>query len=82
MIRNAHERPESIDSGTAFMTGLKLQQVLDAIGIVTQNQNHQVREAVADYDTQIASVKILKIVLGYIQYVNRTVWFKSPNLEE
>lgn len=82
MIRNAHERPESIDSGTAFMTGLKFQQVLDAIGIVTQNQNQQVREAVADYDTQIASVKILKIVLGYIQYVNRTVWFKSPNLEE
>jgi UDP-N-acetylglucosamine 2-epimerase (non-hydrolysing) len=81
MIRNAHERPESIDSGTAFMTGLKLQQVLDAIGIVTQDKNQKVREAVADYDTQIASVKILKIVLGYIQYVNRTVWFKSPSLE-
>lgn len=81
MIRNAHERPESIDSGTAFMAGLKLQQVLDAIGIVTQDKNQKAREAVADYDTQIASVKILKIVLGYIQYVNRTVWFKSPSLE-
>ncbi len=77
-IRNAHERPEGMDEGTLIMSGLKPENVLDAIKVVsTQHQDKQdCRKLVADYAGGSVSKKILKIVLSYIDFVNRVVWFK------
>ncbi len=77
-IRNAHERPEGMDEGTLIMSGLKPENVLDAIKVVsTQHQDKQdSRKLVADYAGGSVSKKILKIVLSYIDFVNRVVWFK------
>jgi len=78
-IRQAHERPEGMDQGTLIMTGLKTQNVLDAIEVVTAQQNDQKRTfgLIPDYDVENVSKKVLRIILSYIDYVNRTVWFKS-----
>jgi len=78
-IRQAHERPEGMDEGTLIMCGLKKEQVLEAIK-VTRAQNpegtHPFR-IVQDYDIDNVSKKVLRIILSYTDYVNRTVWYKN-----
>ncbi len=78
-IRNAHERPEGMDVGTLIMSGLKPDRILDSVRVVTSREKRKSQDfgRVLDYDTPDVSVKILHIVMSYIDYVNRTVWRKS-----
>jgi UDP-N-acetylglucosamine 2-epimerase (non-hydrolysing) len=77
-IRNAHERPEGMDVGTVIMSGLKKDRVLDAVKVIIaqHDKTKRVMHAVADYEGGPVSKQILRIVLSYIDYVNRTVWSK------
>ena len=77
-IRNAHERPEGMDEGTLIMSGLKKDRVLDAIKVITAQHNNKksVMHRVEDYEGGLVSKKLLRIVLSYVDYVNRTVWSK------
>jgi UDP-N-acetylglucosamine 2-epimerase (non-hydrolysing) len=77
-IRNAHERPEGMDVGTVVMSGLRQARVLDAVRVVTDQFDPSRRAVlpVADYENPHASRQILRIVLSYVDYVNRTVWSK------
>jgi len=79
MIRNAHERPEGMDVGTLIMSGLNPDGVLDAIRIVTSQKFESGSDfgTVLDYEATDVSKKILRIVLSYVDYINRTVWRKS-----
>jgi len=78
MIRNAHERPEGMDEGTVVMSGLKKERILDSIRIVTSQikENKKVINIIEDYKTENVSVKILRTILSYVDYINRTVWAK------
>jgi UDP-N-acetylglucosamine 2-epimerase len=78
-IRNAHERPEGMDVGTLIMSGLKKERVLDAVKVILaqHNKSERATAAIEDYEISSASKKILRIVLSYVDYVNRTVWSKS-----
>ena len=77
-IRQAHERPEGMDEGVLIMSGLKAERVLQSIEIVTTQQAGKERQfrIVEDYDTENVSKKVLRIIMSYIDYVNRTVWFR------
>lgn len=77
-IRKTHERPEGMDEGTVIMSGLKSERVLDAISFVISDFDSKNYKSgvVADYYVPNASSKILKIVLSYVDYINRTVWKK------
>jgi UDP-N-acetylglucosamine 2-epimerase (non-hydrolysing) len=77
-IRQAHERPEGMDVGTLIMCGLKAPRVLEAIEVVTSQHAAGERRfpLVPDYDVDNVSGKVLRIILSYIEYVNRTVWQK------
>jgi UDP-N-acetylglucosamine 2-epimerase (non-hydrolysing) len=78
-VRNAHERPEGMDVGTLIMAGLKKERVLDAVRIVMaqHDRNARTMRPVADYEAGPVSKQILRIVLSYTDYVNRTVWRKT-----
>jgi UDP-N-acetylglucosamine 2-epimerase (non-hydrolysing) len=78
-IRNSHERPEGMDEGTLIMCGLKKERVLDAVKVVTLQHNNKERaiSAVADYESNAVSKQVVRIVLSYTDYINRTVWSKS-----
>ncbi len=78
-IRNAHERPEGMDVGTLIMSGLKKERVLDAVGVIVAQfkRNVRVLPPVQDYESGAVSKQLLRIVLSYVDYVNRTVWSKS-----
>ena len=77
-IRQAHERPEGMDEGTLIMCGLKPQRVMESIEIVTANYSKIDRhfKLVQDYDTDNVSKKVIRIIMSYTDYVNRTVWHK------
>ena len=75
-IRNVHERPEGMDVGTLIMSGLKREDVLDAVRVVLSHHNPEKRTfpKIQDYENPAASKQVLRIVLSYTGYVNRTVW--------
>lgn len=78
-IRNAHERPEGMDVGTLIMSGLKKEHVLDAVRVIIaqHDKTQRVMQAVEDYEAGAVSKQMLRVVLSYVDYVNRTVWSKS-----
>jgi UDP-N-acetylglucosamine 2-epimerase len=75
-IRNAHERPEGMDVGTLIMSGLKKERVLDSVSVIIAQHDKAMRvmNPVLDYEAGPVSKQILRIVLSYVDYVNRTVW--------
>ena len=74
-IRQAHERPEGMDEGTLIMCGLRGADVLAAIRVaMEQKRAGSDFRIVGDYDTRNVSAKVLRIILSYTGYVNRTVW--------
>lgn len=77
-IRNAHERPEGMDVGALIMSGLKKDRVLDAMRviIVQHDKTKRVMQPVHDYEAGPVSKQVLRVVLSYVDYVNRTVWSK------
>jgi UDP-N-acetylglucosamine 2-epimerase len=78
-IRNAHERPEGMDAGTFIMSGLEKERVLDAVRVIIaqHNRTERVMLPVEDYEAGSVSKQLLRVVLSYVDYVNRTVWSKT-----
>lgn len=78
-IRNAHERPEGMDEGTLIMCGLKKEDVLSAIKTVASQyeEDKDCFKTVFDYDTESVSKKVVRIIMSYTGYINRTVWRKN-----
>lgn len=77
-IRNAHERPEGMDVGTLIMSGLRKERVLDAVRVIIaqHDKTKRVMDRVEDYEGGPVSKQILRVVMSYVDYVNRTVWSK------
>lgn len=75
-IRQAHERPEGMDEGVLIMTGLKKEDIINAINVVISQvtENPKVIRSIQDYEPNNVSKKVLRIILSYIHYINRTVW--------
>ena len=79
-IRNAHERPEGMDVGTLIMSGLKKDRVLDAINVIISQHDRSkaVMTPVPDYQSSNSvSKQVLRVVMSYVDYVDRTVWSKQ-----
>ena len=78
-IRNAHERPEGMDVGTLIMSGLKKERVLDAVRVIIAQHDKTIRvmNPVEDYEGGPVSKQLLRVVMSYVDYVNRTVWSKA-----
>jgi UDP-N-acetylglucosamine 2-epimerase (non-hydrolysing) len=79
MIRAAHERPEGMDEGTVIMSGIRKDRILESIAVVTsqfENGTGKTR-IIEDYNVDNVSIKVVRIILSYIDYINRTVWKKD-----
>jgi UDP-N-acetylglucosamine 2-epimerase len=74
-IREAHERPEGMDEGSVVMTGLSAERILQSVQVVTSQDQARLR-APADYSADNVSSKVLRIILSYTDFVNKTVWRK------
>mgnify|MGYP006075282795 FL=1 len=77
-IRQAHERPEGMDEGTLIMSGLKKNRILQSINIVVSqfSTEKRVTKIVNDYNVDNFSLKVVRTIISYVDFVNRTVWGK------
>jgi UDP-N-acetyl-L-fucosamine synthase len=75
-IREAHERPEGMEEASVIMTGMNVDRVMQALAILEDQPRGEQRllRPVADYSMPNVSDKVLRIILGYTDYVHRTVW--------
>jgi UDP-N-acetylglucosamine 2-epimerase (non-hydrolysing) len=78
MIRAAHERPEGMDEGSVVMSGLEKNRIIESVNMVTkQFESGKNPRIVSDYDVDNVSLKVSRIIMSYIDYINRTVWKKD-----
>jgi UDP-N-acetylglucosamine 2-epimerase len=78
-IRDAHERPEAMEEASVPMVGLNWENIKLGLSLVESQPRGANRrfQPVADYSTENVSDKVVRIILSYTPYVNRTVWRKS-----
>ena len=74
-IREAHERPEAMEEASVMMVGLEKTRILQGLEVLV-TQNDKTLRKVADYSMPNVSEKVLRIILSYTDYVNKTVWKK------
>jgi len=77
-IREAHERPEGMEEGAVMMVGFNLPRIINALSILKDQKRGEERtlNIVKDYDVPNVSDKVIRIIVGYIDYVKRVVWQK------
>ena len=77
-LREAHEKPEGFEEASVMMVGLKKERILSALRIVTNQKKGLDRDLriVKDYDLDNVSMKIVRIIESYTDYINRVVWSK------
>jgi UDP-N-acetylglucosamine 2-epimerase len=78
-IREAIERPEAIDEGSIIITGLDREHILSCIEVAMAGTHDVCPSA---YWVRNTSDRVLRIILGYIQYINKRVWYKVPGATE
>ncbi|MFC0521295.1 non-hydrolyzing UDP-N-acetylglucosamine 2-epimerase [Mesonia maritima] len=77
-IREAHERPEAMEEASVMMVGLQPERILQAL-LQVQGQEVKTKRnfrEVSDYSMPNVSEKVVRIILGYTDYINRVVWQK------
>lgn len=72
-LRDAHERPEAMEEAAVMMTGVGLERVLQGLDILEQ-QAGRCGRLPADYEATDVSMKVVRIILSYTDYVRRNVW--------
>ena len=75
-IRQAHERPEAMEEASVMMVGLKKERIMQALSVLETQMDSTLR-TVEDYSMPNVSEKVLRIIISYTDYINRTVWHKS-----
>jgi len=78
-IRESHERPEAVEETSVVVTGLKIERILQGIKILENQTTGKQRNInlVSDYNISNVSIKIERIILSHIDFVNRVVWQKE-----
>jgi UDP-N-acetylglucosamine 2-epimerase (non-hydrolysing) len=78
-IRQAHERPEAMEEASVIMTGLNVERIFQGLAVLKEQGRGQSRSLrlVSDYNMPNVSLKIVRIIMSYTDYVNRVVWSRK-----
>ncbi len=74
-IRHSHERPEADEEAVSLLTGLDLKRVSRAINYFDENKTAK-KNIVEDYNNKIVSIKLVKIIMSLIGFVNENHYKK------
>lgn len=76
-IRTSTERPEAIDKGSVVLGGITFDSITQAIELITkQKSNGAELVKVHDYTDINVSNKVVNIIQGYTDIINRFIWRK------
>ena len=76
-IRETHERPEGMEEAVVMMVGLNIDRVMQSLSILEdQSVDNQRIRKVSDYNMPNVSLKVVRIIQSYTDYVNQIVWNK------
>ena len=77
-IREAHERPEAMEEASVMMVGLNSERIMQGLKQLEYQEigNKRNFHPVADYSMPNVSGKMVRIILGYTDYIKRVVWGK------
>ena len=78
-IRETHERPEGMEEGAVMFVGFNINLIDHGLKILKNQKNGAERTImpIKDYQPTNVSEKVVRIILSYIDYINRETWKKS-----
>lgn len=77
-IRTSTERPEALESGNFILAGITTQELLQATGMaIDMKQKGIIGKPCPDYVDETVSMKVVRIIQGYVNVVNKMVWRKG-----
>ena len=73
------DRVEAIEETSVVVTGLKIERILQGIKMLENQTTGKKRNInlVSDYNISNVSLKVERIILSHIDFVNRVVWQKE-----
>lgn len=75
--RDAHERPEGMDSGVLVMTGIFAKEMIEGVKLSRLHYESQgMRNVPQSYQDLDVSWRVAKLIQSYTGYVNRKTWHK------
>ena len=77
-IRTSTERPEALESGNFILAGITTQELLQSTDMaIDMKQRGILGKPCPDYVDETVSMKVVRIIQGYVNVVNKMVWRKG-----
>jgi UDP-N-acetyl-L-fucosamine synthase len=77
-LREAHERPEAMEEASVMMVGMNTDRIIQGLTELSRQEiteNRNFRE-VSDYSMPNVSLKLVRIIISYVDYVNQNIYKK------
>lgn len=77
-LREVTERPEGFEEAAVMQVGLSYQRIIECLRIIERESDEKgiTPKIVSDYEASNISLKVLKILQSYTDFVNQKVWHK------
>ena len=77
-IRTSTERPEALESGNFILAGISTTELLQATEMaIDMKEGGILGKPCPDYVDETVSMKVVRIIQGYVNVVNKMVWRKD-----
>ena len=80
-LREAHERPEAMEEASVMMVGMDTDRIIQGLIELSRqeiDENRNFRE-VSDYSMPNVSLKVVRIIISYVNYINQNSYKKLTN---
>ena len=78
LLRTSTERPEVIDKGSIVIGGIEEKTVKQSIELaISLKRDVEVNKLAIDYMDNNVSEKVVRVIQGYTQIINKCVWMKG-----
>jgi UDP-N-acetylglucosamine 2-epimerase len=78
-IREVHERPEGFESAAVMFVGLNASRTIEALELLQHQRARPdwLPAVVPDYSARDVSLKIVRIILSYTDFIRRRTWNRA-----